>query len=306
MATFDFSGKTLSESINMVKDAKISQTDKRNTLVKLGIRAAEARDIVASWTAPATSSSRAWTTTFGVEIETINCPRENFISNAAANGIQAVWRGYTHEHTAYYKVVRDSSIEGYNTNEIVTPVLSGSKGFVSLKKCCKALDETGAGVNSSCGLHVHLGAEKLTDTEYCNVFVNYMYLQDAIDGMVAPSRRDGAYNNRWCRRLSYRSNYVLAARTKEQMYDAFRGDRYYAVNAVAYSAHKTIEFRQHQGSTNFTKIEAWVKFLIKLVAWSRDNRLNSNISRIEDIPFLTEAEKAYWQQRNREINRRRA
>ena len=46
-------------------------------------------------------------------------------------------------------------------------------------------------------------------------------------------------------------------------------------------AHKTIEFRQHQGSTNFTKISHWVKFLGKLVEWSRSNRLTERIDRIE-------------------------
>ena len=72
----------------------------------------------------------------------------------------------------------------------------------------------------------------------------------------------------------------------------FYGDRYYKVNAESYTRHKTIEFRQHQGSTNYKKIEMWVKFCAKLVGWSRNNVFTS-----EDIPFLNKEEKAFFQSR---------
>ena len=172
------------------------------------------------------------------------------------------------------------------------PLDNNDSGFESLKACCKSLSEVGARVNTSCGLHVHIGAATLTDREYCNVFVNYMRLEDAICTFLAPSRRSN--DTFYCKALRRHEDAILSARTKGGMLIALNHDRYHRVNAKAYTAHKTIEFRQHQGTTNFTKISNWVKFLGKLVEFSKTNRLTENINRIEDIPFLTESEKNYF------------
>ena len=75
------------------------------------------------------------------------------------------------------------------------------------------------------------------------------------------------------------------------------GDRYFKVNACSYSRHKTIEFRQHQGSTDFTKIKNWVNFCAKLVAWSKKNRLENEVTSIDEIPFLTKTEKNFFKSR---------
>jgi hypothetical protein len=37
-------------------------------------------------------------------------------------------------------------------------------------------------------------------------------------------------------------------------------DRYRNLNVAAYARHGTLEFRQHQGTVNATKMVAWVKF----------------------------------------------
>ena len=42
---------------------------------------------------------------------------------------------------------------------------------------------------------------------------------------------------------------------------AIQGGRYYKVNLQAYQCHGTIEFRQHSGTVNATKIAHWVRFL---------------------------------------------
>lgn len=85
--------------------------------------------------------------------------------------------------------------------------------------------------------------------------------------------------------------------TKLDVYDVMRGDRYFKVNACSYTRHQTIEFRQHQGSTDFEKISNWVNFCAKLVAWSKKNVLSSEIDFIDDIPFLTKKEKSFFKSR---------
>lgn len=163
----------------------------------------------------------------------------------------------------------------------------------SLETCCKALNEANAQVNRSTGLHVHIGAQNLSDEAYINVFKNYQKLERVIDTFMARSRR--ANNSRWCRTLQgYDFTWCT---TKSDILDAMNGNRYFKVNACSYSRHRTIEFRQHQGSTDFEKISNWVNFCAKLVAWSKKNVLSSEASSIDEIPFLTAKEKSFFKSR---------
>lgn len=299
--------KTLTEQTNEILKSRMSANKKAQALVKLGVTPYEAMILAkSSLTTADLRNPRAFTYTFGVEIECVGCRYNEFFTAARNNGLEVMTQVYyNHNDIPQYKLTTDSSISGQNAAECVTPALNGNaSGFESLKNCCKSLREIGATANSSCGLHVHIGAASLTDEEYCNVFVNYMRLETAIESFLAPSRR-GLYA-RWCKSLRTNENAVLAATTKVGMCNALHCDRYHRVNANAYSAHKTIEFRQHQGTTNYTKIEHWVKFLGKLVEWSRDNRLNENIDRIEDIPFLADAEKTFFCNRRAEFEARSA
>ena len=281
--------KTLAEMTNEVLNSRLSANKKAAALVKIGVTPYEAM-VLAHASMP---RKEAFTYSFGVEIECINCRFDAFRSAATANGLRVYDRMfYNHNDMPIYKLTTDGSLQGDAAAECVTPPLSSKGGFSSLKACCKSLAEIGATTNRSCGLHVHIGAAALTDEEYCNVFVNYMRLETAIESFLAPSRR--GMNARWCASLRSHEARVLSATTKYEMLNALDGDRYHRVNPVAYNAHQTIEFRQHQGTTNYAKISHWVKFLGKLVEFSKDSRLSANIDRIEDIPFLSAAEKNYF------------
>lgn len=299
--------KNLNEQVNEVLKSRMTANKKAEALVKLGVTPYEAMFMARASMPPTVHSPRrVFSYTFGVEIEAVNCRYIEFFDAARRNGLEVFDQVYyNHRDIPQFKLTTDSSINGCNPAECVTPALNGNKkGFDALEACCKSLREIGATTNGSCGLHVHIGAANLTDEEYCNVFVNYMRLETAIESFLAPSRR-GSYA-RWCASLRNYEQGVLNATTKDGMYNALHGDRYHRVNANAYRAHKTIEFRQHQGSVNFKKISAWVKFLGKLVEWSRSNRLENNIDRIEDIPFLNDTEKSYFISRRAEFEARNA
>lgn len=160
-------------------------------------------------------------------------------------------------------------------------------------KGSKSLNEANAQVNRSTGLHVHIGAQKLSDRAYVNVFANYQMLERVIDTFMANSRR--VNNNGYCRSLQGKD--FSFCTSKNDVYEVMDGDRYYKVNACSYMRHKTIEFRQHQGSTDFEKISNWVNFCAKLVAWSKKNRLESEVASIDEIPFLTAKEKSFFKMR---------
>lgn len=239
--------------------------------------------------------------TFGVEIECYNAQPETIGNIATRHGLDFRHEGYNHtDHRGHYKLVSDGSIRGNDPIECVSPILNNSgQGFDSLKACCETLNEAGARVNRSTGLHVHVGGN-ISERQYCNTFVNYFYLETIIDTFMSPSRRQG---NCYCKAMLGNINEARlnTADTQRQIEDVFHNDRYYKINATSWGRHHTIEFRQHQGSTNYDKIAAWARFCIKLVHWSAENRLTAPVASINDIEFLTAEEKAYFSSRSQAL-----
>lgn len=282
--------KTLNEEIQEIKNMKGSKAAKKEAFIKLGLRKYEIELLLSELPKQVREVHKF---TFGVEIECLvaaSLMRES----ATRNAMPFRYEGYNHtDNNHYYKFVSDSSIRGENPIECVSPVLTGKAGMTSLENCCKALNEAGAQVNISTGLHVHIGAANLHDAAYINVFENYQKLEKVIDTFMARSRR--ANNSQWCRTLQGKDFSMCL--TKLDVYDVMGGNRYFKVNACSYSRHQTIEFRQHQGSTDFEKISNWVNFCAKLVAWSKKNVLSSEVTSIDEIPFLTAKEKSFFKSR---------
>lgn len=282
--------KTLNEEIQDIKNMKGSKAAKKEAFIKLGLRKYEIELLLSELPKPVREVHKF---TFGVEIECLvaaSLMRES----ATRNAMPFQYEGYNHtDNNHYYKFVSDSSIRGENPIECVSPVLTGKSGLKSLENCCKSLNEAGAQVNISTGLHVHIGAANLSDEAYINVFKNYQMLERVIDTFMARSRR--ANNSQWCRTLQGK-NFTWCT-IKSDIFDAMNGDRYFKVNACSYARHQTIEFRQHQGSTDFEKISNWVNFCAKLVVWSKKNVLSSEVNSIDEIPFLTKKEKSFFKTR---------
>ncbi len=286
--------KSFAENINEILNSTMTLADKAQTLVKMGVTPYEAM-CLAEASMRHHMGAQPFTFTFGVEMETCDCNRAAFYREARANGL-AVYDSYhyNHQDMNLFKLVPDGSLSGSNTAECVTPALDGDhNGYKALEACCNALTAIGAGVNRSCGLHVHIGAAELTEQEYCNVFYNYQQMETAIDSFMAPSRRGNS--SQWCRTLA--DHDLSYCTTRNQVYHALDRDRYHKVNPCSYDRHKTIEFRQHQGSINYAKIRAWIEFLGKLVEWSKKNRLTHRVTSIDEIPFLNDGEKAYFKNR---------
>lgn len=281
--------KTLNEEINDIKAMKATKTTKAQALFKLGLRKHEVSLILSQIP---TCKKECVTFTFGVEIECL-VPRINIETIATRNNMPFRYEGYNHiDNESYYKFVSDSSIVGANPIECVSPILKGKNGMSSLQNCCNSLNEANAQINRSCGLHVHIGAKDLSGEQYSNVFFNYAMLEIAIDKFMALSRRGD--NSRWCRTLQDHAHDLSECTTAQDVLMTMNYNRYHKVNPVSYKRHKTIEFRQHQGTTDFKKIKHWIMFCAKLVAWSKKNKLDKIITCIEDIPFLTSSEKRYF------------
>lgn len=278
----------------VINNSVMSQSEKEITLVKLGVTKHEAKCLAMLPVGALGFNSVRGNYTFGIELETYNVSRARMLDAMAELGLQLTgeYGGYTHEdHTTAYKLVRDGSIQGSMGIECVSPILpEGEQGEASIKKICEALNYAGAKVNKSTGYHVHVGGE-ITDKQYVNVFKNYRQMQYLINDVVAPSRRNAFYAQ-CIDRFDFSD-----CTTPRDVQNKFGGSRYYTVNAQAWSRHRTIEFRQHQGTTDAQKVLMWANFCIKLVAWSADHAFDRYVLTFDDVPFLSEEEKAYFRSR---------
>jgi len=240
--------------------------------------------------------------TVGVELECTNVNRDAVRRACADRGIATHddYNCYNHRDSqSSYKLMSDSSLrptrgDTYGTCEIVTPVLND---LDSLKTVCDVLNDAGCKVNRTCGMHVHFGAADFTNAQWRRIILNYARIESIIDGFMAPSRKgDGC---QWCRSIINHADEIerMYDPTFEDMRQAFRCDRYHKVNLEAFSRHKTIEFRQHAGTINFTKIENWVKFLAGLLTYSIKNEELLTATTVDELPFLSASQKRYFKSR---------
>ena len=138
--------------------------------------------------------------------------------------------------------------------------------------------------------------DKIRET-WRNLALSYKHLEPVIDRFMPASRRD----NRYCRGLGHVSDEMIrSARTVDELKGRI-GDRYHKVNLEAYSRHKTVEFRQHSGTTNFTKMRNWVLFLHKLVTFATREHVPAATT-LSDIPFLDSEQKLYYKLRTKKLS----
>ena len=237
--------------------------------------------------------------TMGIEIECFGVNKSVLGAALSEQGIKSVATGYNHTDSKdTYKLGADGSINGNETCEVVSPVL---RSLATLKVVCKVLNANGAKVNKSCGLHVHFGAEKFTLKEWVRIIINYANIEPVIDSFMALSRRGD--NNCYCQSIRTGADRlkVTMVNSFSDIRSAFSYDRYHKVNVESFMRHKTIEFRQHQGTTDFTKIQNWVNFLGALVNYSLMNEAPIHATSIEELPFLNDKQKSYYKQRQQEL-----
>lgn len=312
----------MNEQIQNILNENGTKTSKIQKLLALGLTRRQVADLVANGnygfvqnvykrmmqsltnTAAQTAATIApaidytFNRNFGIEIEAYNCTRERLERELTAAGINVQVEGYNHtDHTDHWKLVTDSSLSGNNTFELVSPILHGEQGLEELEKVCWVLDLCNAKVNDTCGLHVHMDAAEFDLSTWKNLILTYKRLEGIIDNFMPRSRR----NNRYCKALSaITENSIKHARNIGDLRAAFFHNRYHKVNLEAYARHRTVEFRQHGGSTNFTKMSAWIHFLAKMITFAKQGQVQAGTT-LQNIPFLTESEKLYLKIRTKKL-----
>lgn len=235
---------------------------------------------------------------FGVELE---CLGDKAAIKAAmeARGVAVYMSGYNHANSeTSWKITTDGSLRNtsnrperrgsnIDTMEIVSPILHGDEGLAQLKLVTEALRECNAFVNVTCGTHVHHDASRdFNKQKLYNLLVNYKNAQKAINKLVSASRRNDA---QYCHLITDRDLEVMLPSNNQHrsMSDMVnQTTRYKTLNLAAYSRHKTVEFRQHQGTVEYNKIAAWVQFGQYLIAYSN---AGNTLPRTENLTVVFEA-----------------
>lgn len=307
----------MNEQITAILSQTTTKTRKIEQLLQLGLTRRQVADLVTNGnygfvqnvykkmlsrtvqTIPASIQlDYTFTRKFGIEIEAYNCTREKLASELRAAGINVAVEGYNHTTRNHWKLVTDSSLTGNNTFELVSPVLEGEAGLKELEKVCWVLEYCDVKVNDSCGLHIHMDAADFDLQTWKNLALSYKHLERVIDSFMPQSRRQNYY----CKGLSSISTAdIQAAQNINDLRAAFGNNRYRKVNLEAYARHRTVEFRQHSGTTNFTKMENWVRFLNGLITFAKSG-IAANTS-LENIPFLDEKQKLFYKLRTKKLAR---
>jgi len=207
---------------------------------------------------------------FGVEIEFADARLSEvevtMQRELQGTGIDVHREGYNHEVRRHWKIVTDASVSqninyrerDANGGELVSPVLQGQAGLDELETVLKALNtHPDVTIKVTCGLHLHLSWSNCTTTQIKNIVRRYAAFENNFDSMMPPSRR----NSRWCANISQNRSFLTAVESftgsLREMANCGGSDRYRKVNLVPLRTYGSIEFRQHSGTTDFTKIKNW-------------------------------------------------
>ena len=113
---------------------------------------------------------------FGVEIEAYNCTCQRLVRELTEAGIEVASERYNHDLRPHWKLVTDSSLNGNDTFELVSPILEGEDGLEKLERVCWVLDSCNVKINGSLriacahecgGLQHHYMAEPAAFLQAC-------------------------------------------------------------------------------------------------------------------------------------------
>lgn len=242
------------------------------------------------------------TLTYGVEIETYGAGRE-----AVARAIAAEVGGTARPAGGFYQkweavmpdgrkwtTMTDASISGHAGAEVVSPILRW-EDMDLLQRVVRAVRRAGAKVNESCGIHVHVGAERFKrDPKALVRLAKIVHKhEDILFEMLCTCASRRA---RWCRPVSqsflakvenYRGSsldYLNRAwyghrNLNPQHYDS---SRYHALNLHNVWFRGTVEFRWYEATLHAGKVKAAVHLALGLAAKALDTKSASSKKRAFD------------------------
>lgn len=205
---------------------------------------------------------------FGVEIEQVNLGLTDLTRIVQGLGYAcADDNRYGHSGYHEWKAVGDGSLHGGRngqTGELRSRVLRGYDGFVELRHIMLALKQAGSAVNSSCGQHVHIGIENISQRTQAMVIRAHSMFNDVFDLLLNPSRRN---HDHYAAHTPFNTA-MWNARCFEtgEPYNA-RCDKYRSLNIGHYQDYGTFEFRSLHGSLNPRHTVSWLQLHFDFISF---------------------------------------
>ena len=247
------------------------------------------------------------TQTFGVEIEMTGITRLRASEVAAEYfGTASSYIGGTYDKYGakdskgrLWSFASDASIHVESKNnkpaqavELVTPILR-YEDIETLQELIRRLRKAGAMVNSSCGIHIHVGADQHSPKSLRNLVNIFTSKQDLIfKALEVDSRREG-----YCKKLESRLSDSLNKKRPSSMdkvadiwYSGYSDSRsahynpsrYHAVNLHAVFTKGTIEFRCFNSTLHAGKVKAYIQFCLAVSHQAIIQKCASSKSTVSD------------------------
>ena len=201
--------------------------------------------------------------TFGVEIETTVDTRATGIrigSYHAGYQVPYLPQGWKAESDASIR----PTVPGHSACEIVSPVLKGAKGLAQVVKVCRILQEKGHRVNSSCGVHVHIGFAGKTADELARLITLVSFLEKGLFAVTGTKSRE---RSNWCMSTKKVSHHNSTKIKNAKQFLRLKSNEKYSILNVRplASDKKTVEFRVFSGSLEAVKIIGWIMVCLGIV-----------------------------------------
>lgn len=157
--------------------------------------------------------------------------------------------------------------------EVVSPILSYDD-IPKLQELIRTLRKAGAFANSSCGIHIHVGAERFTPKTLRNL-VNVFYSKE--DLIYRALHIDLSRERRYCRKtnaqfleeLNKKRPTIMAKFADLWYMEApygrnmhYNSSRYHGLNLHATFTKGTVEFRLFNGTLHAGEIKAYIQFCL--------------------------------------------
>ncbi len=157
--------------------------------------------------------------------------------------------------------------------EVVSPILSYDD-IPKLQELIRTLRKAGAFANSSCGIHIHVGAERFTPKTLRNL-VNVFYSKE--DLIYRALHIDLSRERRYCRKTNaqfleelnkkrpttmakFADLWYMEAPYGRNMH--YNSSRYHGLNLHATFTKGTVEFRLFNGTLHAGEIKAYIQFCL--------------------------------------------
>ena len=219
--------------------------------------------------------------TYGFEIEFFCTSWRRLEQLLERAGLSCVQSWYRNGYDSTWFIHGDGSLHcsdyGFSDTELNSPPLQHPSGLDDLAKACDVIQELDWEVNRTCGLHLHIGASRITPAQYIRLIHFYYHYEAAIDKMMPEGRRGN--NNSYCHGLQNESfarvveNFLYPSPEywqRDTLWDHMPRERYSKLGITsAYHDHTTIEFRHHEGTVDYEDMHYWMRFITAIVDKSK-------------------------------------